>query len=92
MTDLSIIGYAALITGVVMPLAITFHLVRMYREKSSKGQSATSPTIMTLGAIVWVLYGIEQEDLVVFVTNIFWTVLQAIYIGFILYYRKKNHG
>jgi len=92
MTDLSLIGYAALIFGVAMPLAITFHLVRMYYEKSSKGQSVTSPAIMTVGSIIWFFYGVEIGDVLVQLTNVVWTILQTIYIIFILYYREKSDG
>lgn len=89
MTELSPIGLAALVAGVIMPLAICFHLIRMYREKSSEGQSVWAPATMTGGSIIWFMYGLEIGDPIVQITNTIWTVLQLTYIAFITYYRIK---
>lgn len=90
MSELSLIGCAALVFGVVMPFAISFHLIKMYIEKSSRGQSVTSPALMTAGSIIWFFYGIEIGDALVQLTNVIWTIFQSVYIGFILYYRHKD--
>lgn len=90
MIELTSVGYAALAFGVIMPFAISFHLFRMYREKSSRGQAVSSPALMTAGSIIWFFYGIEIGDTLVQLTNVIWTIFQSIYIGFILYYRRKD--
>lgn len=89
MIEISFIGVAALIFGIAMPSAISFHLVRMYREKSSKGQSVWAPAVMNFGSFIWLTYGIEIGDLILQLTNITWIVFQSTLIGFILYYRDR---
>lgn len=70
-----------------MPLSILFHVFKMIKEKSSQGQSATAPTVLTIGSIFWGLHGYMIGDWLLILANILWIVFNLIYIVTIFYYK-----
>lgn len=82
-----IITVIVFIFAVCMPFSVLFHVLRMYREKSSKGQSITSPFILSIGSIFWGLHGWMIGDPLLILANILWVVCNLIYIGTILIYK-----
>jgi uncharacterized protein with PQ loop repeat len=85
---MSIIAFLTLVVAVAMPLSTSLHMFRMYKKKSSLGQSIGYPFVLLLGSTIWLLYGIEIQDTMLILTNVLWITMNIIYVGFIYYYRK----
>jgi len=80
----------AYIVAILMPFTTTFHMGRMVKEKSSKGQSIWGPLGLTVGSLIWLLYGISILSWPLIITNIIWIVLNLITVALIVVYRSKK--
>lgn len=67
MTPLSII---ATVVGTFMALAGFPQVVKIYQRKSAKDISPITYVIVEIGAIVWILYGIELNSFAIVFSNI----------------------
>ena len=78
------IGY-----GLFMAILPTFHIIKMYRSKSSDGQSMVTIVGLEIGFAVWLVYGFLIEDSVIIIPNIIALLIGVIYLYTVRYYRGK---
>lgn len=77
--------------GSLMGLGNFLQAYKIFKLKEAKEISVVSWSIIFIGAIIWVLYGIEINSLSIIIANIFGIISSAtIIIGWILY-RKNKH-
>ena len=85
--NLTIITLLTLIFAIGMPLSTIFHLLRMKKNNSSEGQSYGYPIILLIGSILWLSYGIQNNDIVLIIANVLWFVMNSLYLLFVRIYR-----
>ena len=66
---MSLLAILATLFGVINGFANFPQIYKIYKTKSSKDISTTTYAILTVGSIVWVLYGIEIMNIPVLVMN-----------------------
>lgn len=74
--------------GIGMNAGMVTQVVRVIRRRSSDDVSLFLPFILGGGCIVWLLWGIEQLDPPLMVSNSISVVTYAISFGVILRYRR----
>lgn len=66
---MTILSILATIFGVVNGFANFPQIYKTFKTKSAKDLSILTYSILTLGSIIWVLYGIEIRNIPVLVMN-----------------------
>ncbi len=80
----------ATIFGTVSGIANFPQAYKIFKRKSARDISITTYTILFLGAVIWILYGIEIANFPIIITNIFGAVnIGLVIIGWFLYGRDK---
>ncbi|HLC76890.1 MAG TPA: SemiSWEET family transporter [archaeon] len=80
----------ATIFGTVSGIANFPQAYKIFKRKSARDISITTYSILFLGAVVWILYGIEIANFPIIITNIFGAVnIGLVIIGWFLYGRDK---
>lgn len=88
MTTLAIL---ATISSGVMAFAILPQIIKIFRRKSAKDISAVSYSVFTLGAVIWLLYGIELRSSAVIFSNTLSIVTSiTVLVGWFLYGRTTK--
>ena len=77
---MSLLASIALLFGTISSLANIPQIYKIFKRKSAKDISVLTYSILLLGAIAWVLYGIELNNLPLIITN----TLGGINIGLII--------
>ena len=78
------LGYAA---GIITTLAFLPQAVRIIRTKQTRDISLLWAFAMNLGIILWLIYGIEKNDLPIITANCITLVLLMIILFFKIRYR-----
>lgn len=87
MTTISILAGAS---GIMMALANVPQAIKIFKRKSAGDIAIPTPTMLLIGSIIWVLYGIEIQNWNIILANSIGTIsLSAVITGWILYHR--NH-
>lgn len=76
---------AILTTSAFIPQAY-----KIYRHKVSDGVSLLMYTIMLIGVLTWLIYGILINSFAIIFANIVTLILQIIIIYFRIRYRKRS--
>ena len=85
---MTILSILATISGSIMALANFPQVYKIFKRKSAKDISAITYSVYVLGAIVWLLYGIEIKSIPVLTSNIIGMIASVlILIGWFLYGR-----
>ncbi|MFC1728205.1 SemiSWEET family sugar transporter [Nanoarchaeota archaeon] len=66
---MTLLATLATIFGVVNGFANFPQIYKVFKTKSSKDLAVTTYILLTVGSIVWVLYGIEIRNIPVLVMN-----------------------
>jgi MtN3 and saliva related transmembrane protein len=82
MEPVEIIG---LIAGLLSNLAVVPQIIKIYRTKSAHDISFLYNTMMFIGVLMWLAYGIISGRL----SLIFWNILGSILIGWLLLAKIK---
>ena len=83
MTMLSIL---ATIFGTIMGLANLPQAYKIFKRKSAKDISLLTFSILLIGSIIWVLYGIEIRNFPLIISNTFGAVgVALVVIGWVIY-------
>jgi len=83
---MSVLSILATAFGVIGGFANIPQIIKIYKRKSAKDISILTYSIILMGAIVWLLYGIEIANIPILVSNGFATIsFTFIIIGWILY-------
>jgi len=86
---MTILYVLAMIFGTVSGLANFPQAYKIFRRKSAKDISILTYSFLFLGAVIWILYGIELANFPIIITNIFGAVnIGLVVIGWFLYGRK----
>ena len=84
---LSIVG---IIAGIFILVGWVHQIIKGYRTKSLKDVSTYLMILISIGAILWLIYGIEIEDVNVIGTNLVAIVLMIIVMSMKNKYDKQN--
>lgn len=91
MTILVLLAILATIAGSGMALSQVFQAVKIFRSKSALDISKPTYIILTIGAFVWVLYGIGIKNIPIIVSNgIGFIATTTVIVSCILYGRKTK--
>lgn len=77
-----------LLAGFCTTVAVTPQLYKTWKEKSVKDISLKMFSVLTLGLILWTVYGIVKMDIPIIITNGISTTLNLIMIVF--YFKYKD--
>jgi MtN3 and saliva related transmembrane protein len=77
--------YLGLAAGLLTTFAIVPQIIRVYKLKSARDISFIYNTLMLIGIIVWLAYGIISNR----ISLIIWNVLGIILNGWLLYAKFK---
>lgn len=79
------------VVGIAMGLSGIPQVIKIFKRKSAHDIAAVSYLILDLGAVVWVLYGLEIKSLPVVLSNGIGIIISTIIlIGCYLYGRTKQ--
>lgn len=82
------------IIGVLAAILTTFAFIpqayKIYRYKVSDGVSLLMYTIMLIGVLTWLIYGILINSFAIIFANTITLILQLIIIYFRIRYRKRS--
>ena len=85
-TDL--LGTAALIAGLLMAVSPALQVRRMMQTRSSRDFSIGYPTLLSVGFVLWLAYGIALGNLPMMISNTASLTFMLITIGVALYFRR----
>jgi len=87
---MTILSILATIFGTAMAIANFPQAFRIFKRKSAGDISIVTFSILLIGAIIWVLYGIEIKSFPLIISNTIGTIgVLSVIIGWFLYGRKK---
>lgn len=91
MTILNLFAILATVVGSGMALSQVFQAVKIFHRKSASDISKPTYIILTVGAFIWVLYGIGIKNIPIIISNgIGFIVTTTVIMGCILYGRKTK--
>ena len=83
---MSLLYLLATIFGTVSGIANFPQAYKIFKRKSAKDISILTYSILLVGAVIWILYGIEIGNFPIIITNIFGAVnIGLVVIGWSLY-------
>lgn len=86
---MTILYILATLFGTISGLANIPQIIKIYKRKSAKDISILTYLILVIGAITWILYGIEINNFPLMLTNIIGAInISLVIIGWFLYGRK----
>ena len=86
---MSLLSYLASIAGVSMGLSSIPQIYKIFTRKSASDISKITHVIIVIGALIWMLYGIEINSIPIVLSNFIGIVTNAIIlIG--CYWYKNN--
>ncbi len=86
---MTIISSLATIFGTLMALANLPQAYKIFKKKSAKDISIITCSILTIGAIMWVLYGIEIKSFPLILSNTIGVIgVLLVDIGWFIYGRN----
>jgi MtN3 and saliva related transmembrane protein len=85
-TDL--LGTAALIAGLLMAVSPALQVRRMTQTRSSRDFSIGYPTLLSVGFVLWLAYGVALWNLPMMISNSASLTFMLITIGVALHFRR----
>lgn len=83
---MSLLSILASITGIAMGLGNFPQAIRIFRRKSAKDISIWTFSILFVGSVIWVLYGIEIGDFPIVISYLAGMIpIAAILVGWFMY-------
>jgi len=83
----------ATVFGTLSGLANFPQAYKIFKRKSAKDISIVTYGFLFLGAVIWLLYGIEIKNLPIIITNLFGGInIGLVILGWFLYGRAKNNS
>jgi MtN3 and saliva related transmembrane protein len=74
--------------GIAMALSPVLQIRRMIELRSSHGVSLGYPSVLFIGFLIWLAYGISIDNLALIVPNIVAAIVIAVTIAVVLRYRR----
>ena len=66
---MTILSYLTSIAGVGMGLSSIPQIIKIYNRRSAKDVSKITHIIIVLGALIWMLYGLEIQNFPIIISN-----------------------
>ena len=88
MTTTDVLGTAALIAGVLMALSPTLQVRRMLQTRSSRDYSLGYPTLLCIGFVFWLAYGLALPNWSIILSNLASLTFMVSTIAVALYFRR----
>ena len=86
---MTILFILATLFGTLSGLANIPQVIKIFIRKSAKDISIMTYTLLIIGAITWILYGIEINNFPIIITNIIGSInILLVIIGWFIYGRK----
>ena len=82
------LGTAALVAGLLMAVSPVLQVRRMLETRSSRDYSIGYPTLLSLGFVLWMAYGVALGNLPMMVSNIASLTFMLATISVALYLRR----
>ena len=82
------LGTAALIAGLLMAVAPALQVRRMFQTRSSRDFSIGYPTLLSVGFVLWLAYGVALGNLPMMLSNTASLVFMLATISVALYFRR----
>lgn len=82
------LGTAALIAGLLMAVSPALQVRRMMQTRSSRDFSIGYPTLLSVGFVLWLAYGVALWNLPMMISNSASLTFMLITIGVALYFRR----
>ena len=88
MTTTDVLGTAALIAGVLMAMSPTLQVRRMLQTRSSRDYSLGYPSLLCVGFVFWLAYGLSLVNWSIILSNLASLAFMLSTIGVALYFRR----
>ncbi len=86
---MTILYILATISGIFLGFGALPQAIKIFRNKSARDVSATTYFITSIGAFIWILYGLEIKNVPIIIPNVIGVIISVIIlIGWFLYGRK----
>ena len=87
--EISYIEYIGFIGAFFTTLATLPQLLAIYKTKNVEGISLNMFLMLSIGVLLWLLYGILKSDIVLIIANVITSILLFINIVLVVKYQKK---
>ncbi|MES2703995.1 MAG: SemiSWEET transporter [Bacteroidota bacterium] len=87
MSFTQVIGIAA---SILTASSLIPQLVKVYKEKNADSVSLGMIGVLFCGLVLWVWYGVRQEDLIIIISNSFSVLVNVTLAFFALKYKKRS--
>ena len=88
---MSVLSVLALTFGTISGIANLPQWIKIFRRKSAGDISILTYSFLFIGAVIWIFYGFEINDLPLIITNIFGSVnIGMVVLGWFLYGKKTK--
>ncbi|HYO44386.1 MAG TPA: SemiSWEET family transporter [Candidatus Limnocylindrales bacterium] len=84
------LGTAALFAGLIMAIAPALQVRRMLQTRSSRDFSLGYPTLLCVGFVLWMAYGISMWNLPMMLSNAASLTFMIATIAVALYFRRDG--
>ena len=84
------LAFIASAWGIAMALSPVLQIRRMIELRSSHGISLGYPSVLFVGFLIWLAYGISIDNLALIVPNIVAAIVIAVMITITLRYRRPT--
>ena len=74
--------------GIAMALSPVLQIRKMIQLRSSHGMSLGYPTVLFIGFLIWLAYGISIDNLALIVPNTVAAIVMTVTIAVLLRYRR----
>lgn len=81
--------YIGIVAGICTSISLLPQLIKIIREKNARDLSITYLVILLVGLMLWIWYGIRQEDMPIIATNAFATLLNVAILAVGIKYKKE---
>lgn len=82
--------YVGLFAGICTAISLLPQLIKIVREKKANAISYGMLTILMLGLITWIVYGIMRKDYPIILTNSLSLVLNILIFIFTVRYKTRT--
>ena len=87
---MTLLYYAGIAASIISLSGITFQLIRILQIHEAKAHSYNGLSLISLSLFLWILFGIELKDPVVFWVNVIAFIEFVAKIGLKIYYERNR--
>jgi len=82
--------YLGFVAGALTSTGYLPQIVKGYRTGKMEDVSLLMPTVLGLGMLLWLFYGLAREDVAIVVANTVGSSLTAVLVGMKLRYERRG--